>query len=237
MLKLPVRDVRINQPFGVNYLNFYQQWGLKGHPGIDFSARYGCPIMAAHDGIVSWCGKGKDGGIGIEIWNKPGKFKTFYYHHLINGNKIQKGVKVSVGEIIAKADNTGKYTTGDHEHFELYFVDDNGNTLDKNNGYGGSVDPAPYFAQVYGKDWMKSRSYNRYGRKQEWFAEWKMRFKNPWLHRQLIKRGMSPVWGIEPINAAIYGNWAFEDIINPALYENWGYLTKMEYDSGMRAFR
>lgn len=236
-LLLPVRDVRVNQPFGVNFLNFYQQWNLKGHPGIDFEAYNGCKITASHTGIVSWCGFGKDEGIGIELWDKDNDFKTFYYHHLKNETKIQKGVKVSAGEVIAQADNTGKYTTGDHEHFELYLVDDLGNTLNKDNGFGGSIDPAQYFVNRYGKDWNKSASYNRYGRNQNWFAEWKMRFKNPWLHKQLIARGMNPIWGIEPINALVYGGWDFDSVINPALYDAWGYLTKTEYLEGRRAFR
>jgi murein DD-endopeptidase MepM/ murein hydrolase activator NlpD len=190
--------------------------------------------MAAHSGTVSWCGKGKDGGIGVELWGEG--FKTFYYHHLKNSPKVQVGVKIGEGETIAEADNTGKYTTGDHLHFEKYLVDKNGTTLNKDNGYGGSIDPAPDFKERYGKDWDKSAAYNRYGRKQEWLAEWTMRFKNPWLHKQLIKRGMRPIWGIEPINALVYGGWDFESVINPSLYEQWGWLTKKEYQEGKRAF-
>jgi murein DD-endopeptidase MepM/ murein hydrolase activator NlpD len=235
-LLLPVKDVLVTQSFGLNYLDFYKQWGLKGHPGIDLAARRGCKITAAHDGIVSWCGLGKDNGVGVELWNKEQNYKTFYYHHLANAPKVQVGIKFEAGEIIAEADNTGRYTTGDHEHFEIYFVDKQGNTLDRNNGYGGSVDPAPYFAARHGKDWHRPAAYHRYGRNQEWLAEWTMRFKNAWLHRYLIKKGLSPILGIEPINALVYGGWDVEAVINPAMYENWAHLKKTEYLAGKRPF-
>jgi len=236
-LILPVRDVLINQPFGVNYLDFYKQWGLKGHPGIDFSARRGCKIKAAHKGVVSWCGKGKDGGIGVEIWNRIENYKTFYYHHLKNSPKLQNGVAVGQGEIIAEADNTGKYTTGSHEHFEFYFTGKNGNTIDTKNGFKGSVDPAPYFAASLGKDWDKPAAYHRYGRKQVWLAEFNMRFKNIWLHRQLKKRGLLHYVNItEFINKLCYGFWSFEDAINPAMNEITNNLTKIQYQKGERPF-
>jgi hypothetical protein len=235
-LLLPVRDVFITQPFGLNFNDFYQQMGLKAHPGIDFRAKRGCKITTAHDGIVSWCGNGRDGGIGIELWNQKQGFKTFYYHHLENGKKIQKGVKISAGEGISLADNTGKYTTGDHEHFEFYFVDGSGNTLDKGNGYGGSVDPAPYFANRYGKDWDKPAVYHRYGRKRELGAEILMRFKNAWLHRQLKKRGLSPIPGDILTSALVYGNWPFEYAINPAMGEIWQNMTYTEYKAGRKPY-
>jgi len=233
-LLLPVRDVRINQPFSANYLDFYKQWGLKGHNGIDFESYTGCKITSAHDGIVTYSGKDPDGGISVEVTN--GDIKTIYYHLQKPEVNIHKGIKVSAGQVIGYADNTGKYTTGSHLHFGMKFVDKDGNTLNKDNGYLGAVDPSPYFANRYGKDWMKSASYNRYGRNQTWIQEWKMRFKNPWLQKQLIKRGMSPIWGIEPINALVYGGWDFETVINPAMYDIWGWLTKDQYNNGWRPF-
>jgi len=191
-----------------------------------------------HDGIISWCGYGKDGGTGIEIWNKDLGFKTFYYHHLENLDKIQKGIKVGAGEVIASADNTGKYTTGDHEHVELYFVDRNGNTLNKNNGFGGSVDPAPYFAKQYGQYWMKPAAYHRYGREQNWLAEFTMRFKNFWLHRQLLKTNqLYKIYDTEFINALVYGGWDFDTVINPAMWEIWVYCKKVDYEAGYRPFK
>jgi hypothetical protein len=234
-LLLPIRDVFVIQPFGVNYLDFYKQWGLKGHPGIDFRARHGCPVRAAHGGEVTFSQQGADGGVGVEIWDRLNKIKTFYYHH--KTNNVVKGDIVKAGQIIALADNTGKYTTGDHEHFEVYHVDANGNTLNTNNGFRGSVDPAPYLAAMHGEQWEKPASYHRYGRKQEWLAEWMMRFKNAWLHRKLTGTGqLNKIYDTCFINRLVYGYWSFEDAINPAMNQITDYLKKAEYLDGQRPF-
>jgi len=230
-LLLPVRDIFITQPFGVNYLNFYKNLGMKGHNGIDFRARRGCPILATHSGIIIRAGQDGGGGIVVEIATDT--YKTIYYH-LLKVN-VKTGQDVKAGQIIAEADNTGKYTTGDHLHFGFKFIE-NGKTLNKDNGYNGAVDPTPYFANQYGKFWDRPAAYHRYGRKQEWIAEWKMRFKNAWLHRQLIKRGLNPILGIEPINALVYGGWDFETVINPAMYGQWAYLKKSQIQAGKIPF-
>lgn len=236
-LFLPVRDVFITQPFGVNYLDFYVNLGMKGHNGIDFRAKRGCPISAAHDGIILFAGSDGDGGIQVIIWNEENKFKTIYYHLLDFNSKLHKGIKVTAGEFIGSADNTGKYTTGDHLHFGMKFTDDKGNTINSNNGYSGAVDPAPYFANQYGEHWDRPAAYHRYGRRQEWLAEWTMRFKNYWLHRQLLKTNqLYKIYDTEFINALVYGGWDFETVINPAMYEIWSNLKKSEYLDGAKPY-
>lgn len=227
----PVNDVLVTQGFGSNYLGFYKQWGLDGHPGIDYRLKHSGRVIASHKGIVTWAGKGKDGGIGIEIWDKNQSIKTFYYHH--EKNLVKKNNIVEQGQLIAKGDNTGKYTTGSHEHFELYFVDKYGVTLNKDNGYKGSVNPALHLP----KNWDKDNAYHRYGRKQNRKAEFLMRFKNPWLHRQLRKsNSIGKIYNTSFINALVYGSWAFSDVINPALYEIWGWCKKDEYTRGKKNF-
>jgi len=228
----PVKDVYVTQGFGFNYVDFYAKMGLKGHPGIDFRAKHGCKIYAAHDGVVSFAGRGKDGGIGVELWNKGENFKTFYYHH--KKNLVKKGQEVKQGDNIALADNTGKYTTASHEHFELYFCSNDGKqSCFVGNGYKGSVDPAIYFK----KNWDKTNAYHRYGRKQDWLAEFKMRFKNIWLHDQLNKRGaIKKIFDTSFINALVYGGWGFEDVINDAMWENWAFIKKDDYLKGITPF-
>jgi len=61
-LELPVKDVYINQPFGVNYVGFYRKLGMDGHNGIDFKARTGCKLYAAHTGYVTFAGTDSGGG-------------------------------------------------------------------------------------------------------------------------------------------------------------------------------
>jgi len=227
----PVKDVYVTQPFGVNYVGFYQRLGLIAHNGTDFRARNGCPILASHDGVVTYAGRDSAGGIGIKVFNRDYRCETFYYHNKKNIAKKDQSVKA--GEVIALADNTGKYTTADHLHFALYKTDIDGNRLNRNNGYNGAIDPTEFFE----KGWNKSSAYHRYGRKQNWQAEFKMRFKNLWLHRQLIARGnLKLVYDTEFINALVYGGWALEDVLNPAMRDNWAYLKKDEYTRGLRPF-
>ncbi len=58
-LALPVKDILVNQPFGVNYVDFYKGLGLEGHNGIDFKTKIGCSVLAAHDGEVTYAGMGQ----------------------------------------------------------------------------------------------------------------------------------------------------------------------------------
>lgn len=185
-LLLPVRDIQVTQPFGANFVDFYQKLGMKGHNGVDFRARSGCPVLASHHGIVAFSGTDGEGGtsVTLEFINEDSGYKTVYYH--LRSVNVATGEAVKEGDIIGFADNTGKYTTGDHLHFALKFIK-NGKVADYDNGYKGSVDPAPYFANKHGKYWDRPAAFHRYGRRQDWKAEWTMRFKNPWLHRQLAK--------------------------------------------------
>lgn len=240
-LELPLKDIFVNQPFGVNYVDFYTKLGMKGHNGIDFKAKDGCECYAAHTGIVTRAGKDSGGGVFIEITNILTGYKTIYYH--LKSVTVKKGQTIGVGELIGYCDNTGKYTTGDHLHFGLKEVDVNGRTINVNNGYNGAIDPAPYFK----KNWDKSNSYHRYGKERNWFAEFCLRFapisfnnqwtkSGRWVHKRMISIGMKPTLTSEQVNAVIYGAWDFESIINPAMFTNYAYLTKEEYLKGKRPF-
>lgn len=219
-LRLPLKDIFVTQPFGVNYLDFYQEMGLPYHPGVDFRARTGCYVFAAAVGKVTRTGAYSDGGIGIEI-DHGGGYSTFYYH-------LQKTLvdlkEVEAGQIIALADNTGKYTTGDHLHFELRFN-------------GVKIDPAPFFNKNYigmeinPKDYDKSRCYHRYYRGRP-----KGGYQNEL--RILSILGQKKIWPTaEKINALVYGGWDLNTVINPAMYEIWSQLKKDEYlEKGLRPF-
>lgn len=232
-LDLPLRDVLITQKFGSNYLGFYKKMGLLGHNGTDWKAKVGCDLFACHDGIVTYAGTDKDGGKSVTICNTVDGvgFKTIYYH--LSNIDVKKGDKIKAGKKIGETGNTGKYTTGPHLHLGLKRIYD-GKTINTDNGYKGAIDPSPYFK----KNWDKSNAYHRYGRKGNYLAEIKVRFKNPWLHRQLKKIGMlDKVYDNEFINALTYGAWAFEDVINPALYEIWGWAKKDEHLRGKINFK
>lgn len=147
ILREPLKDIYITQPFGVNYADFYAKLGLKGHNGIDYRANSGTELYACHDGIIRYCGTDSGGGVEIDIWNKEGQYKTIYYH--LRNYIVKQDQLVKAGDLIGYADNTGLMTTGNHLHLGFKLTDKNGNTIDLNNGYNGATDPAPYIKLDY----------------------------------------------------------------------------------------
>jgi murein DD-endopeptidase MepM/ murein hydrolase activator NlpD len=244
-LLLPVRDILVTQPFGTSftwydpkkgkYVDFYQNLGFKGHMGIDFLANDGCMIRATHTGKVNKAYFNNGAGNYVEIIDESGEFATGYCH-LKNFN-VKVGDKIIMGKKIGEADNTGVYTTGSHLHFEIKLLDKNFNVLNKDNGYGGCVDPSQYFANQYGDKWFKPACYHRYGIKQDWLAEFNMRFKNVWLHRQLKKIGrLNLVNDTNTINKLVYGGWSLEEAINPAMNYVADHLKKDDLKRGIKPF-
>lgn len=232
-LRLPLKDIYIVQPFGVNYADFYSELGMKGHNGIDFRAKHDCPIFSAHDGIVLTAGTDNLGGNLVQIWNEQNNFKTLYYH--LNDWSVSQGQEVKAGDLIGHADNTGIYTTGDHLHFGLKETTTGGNTKYPNNGYNGCLDPAPYFTASYngfsiGTNWDKSRSYHRY------YRDAKRNLANEMKTALYMARRLKRLPNNEEINACIWGGWDLEAVLNPAMYQIWSQLKKVEYNLDLRPF-
>jgi len=227
-LGLPLKHIYVTQPFGMNYVGFYEKLGLLGHNGTDFRCNIGCEVYAMHDGKVTVAREGNGFGKYIEI--REDKYKTRYGH--LSKLRVGQGTDVKKGQLIGLSGNSGKYTTGPHLHVDIKEHVD-GRTINYNNGYKGAIDPALFFK----KDWDKSRAYHRYGRPRQYWAEVKVRFKNPWLHRQLKKRNkMHLVYDNEFINALVYGGWDFNTMVNPAMWSNWAYLKKDEFTRGIKPF-
>lgn len=146
----------ITQPFGAN-ADYYARFGTKGHMGIDFMATHGTPVYAAHDGFAVYL-VDVHGGDGVYIRfqdeDEPTKWWTVINWHLIalgdpKGPLVgANGRKVNKGELIGFSDNTGApwESTGDHLHFGLAPCDKEGNFTEHDNGFGGCVDPKPFFA-------------------------------------------------------------------------------------------
>lgn len=164
-LFFPVKPYVINQAFGVNP-DFYKQFGIKGHNGVDLLALHGESVYAAHDGTVVYAGMDNEEGVGVVIRTLEeceyagGKayFKSIYWH-LINNIPVKVGQIVKAGDLIGYADSTG-ISTGDHLHFALKPQDKGENdwtwtnTL-QNNGFNGAIDPTPYFNGYYAVDSQK----------------------------------------------------------------------------------
>ncbi len=171
-LDYPVAPFITTQPFGVNG-EYYRAHGINvdGHNGLDLQTYHGQPIYAAHDGRAYYTDNDGNEGDGVVIittrrfdWD-DGKdyFKTIYWHLCDPHKEPQlaspvyrwristkgQGMPVVAGQLIGYADNTG-FSSGDHLHFGLKPVAAGENPMDwwnieQNNGYGGAIDPAPYF--------------------------------------------------------------------------------------------
>jgi murein DD-endopeptidase MepM/ murein hydrolase activator NlpD len=85
------------------------------HAGTDFRSQPGAPVMAAGDGVVTFCGR--LGGYGNVIDVDHGGGVVTRYAHL---RRIitRKAAAVSAGEVIGQVGSTGR-TTGPHLHFEV----------------------------------------------------------------------------------------------------------------------
>ena len=207
-LILPLKDIYLTQPFGTNYLSFYEKLGLAGHNGIDLRAKTDCPVVATHTGYVVFAGYSPGSGNTVILLSseKGEGFKTMYYH-LENVNVVT-GEHIATGFLIGWADNTGKYTTGSHLHLGLKETL-NGETINRNNGYFGAIDPSPYLP----KNWDKSNAWHRYGRRRDWSA-----YQNEIKVMVSLIRYLKRLPTHEEINACTYGGWDREAIKNPAMY-------------------
>ncbi|WP_223878303.1 M23 family metallopeptidase [Microbacterium radiodurans] len=100
-----------------------------GHRGIDFAGGCSAPIYAAASGTVvhaAWTG---DWGNYIKV-DHGGGIVSAYAHIQNGGYAVGWGQRVSAGQVIAYAGNTG-VSAGCHLHFEIY-------------QNGTRIDPAPF---------------------------------------------------------------------------------------------
>lgn len=138
---------RITQLFGVDP-DYYGQFNLKGHEGIDLvPTGSNRDIFTPVDGVVV-----KDDdvagqplqdvyGVNCTIW-WPSLNLAGQYCHLAN-NTVSEGDRIPADTKIGVMGGTGN-VNGDHLHFNLFQVDDNGVRLNKDNGYLGGIDPKPF---------------------------------------------------------------------------------------------
>jgi len=86
------------------------------HPGIDFNAKPGTPVLAAGSGTVIKAKRDPELGNVIEIKHTEG-FTSLYAH--CQKLLVEQGATVSRGQLIAEVGNTGR-STGPHLHFSVY---------------------------------------------------------------------------------------------------------------------
>lgn len=155
-LRHPVKNINISQLFGKDFLfynsatgkteSFYGYYGLKGHPGIDYSCSIGTPVYASHPGRVLYAGYDDTNGNLIQVWNEENNFKTLYGHN--SEMKVKAGDMVEAGQLISLSGNTGA-GTGPHLHWGYKETKEGGNTKYPDNGYNGCIDQLPFTTLDY----------------------------------------------------------------------------------------
>lgn len=138
---------KVTQAFGVN-VEYYKQFGLKAHEGIDLIPTGTVwDVLCLADGVVV---KDEDNalsgayGVNVTVWHPKLRKATQYCH--FKENYVVNGQVVSMGEKLGLMGKTGN-TTGAHVHLNLFETDENGIRLNKNNGYLGGIDPLPFIEE------------------------------------------------------------------------------------------
>ena len=85
------------------------------HTGIDFAGKFGDPVTAVADGVVTWSADRYGYGVLVEI-NHGNGYSTRYAHN--SENLVAVGDEVKKGQVVARMGETGR-ATGPNLHFEV----------------------------------------------------------------------------------------------------------------------
>jgi murein DD-endopeptidase MepM/ murein hydrolase activator NlpD len=146
VLHFPVEEpVVITQPFGARP-EYYRQFGLPGHEGIDFRAVTGAKILCAWDGHVLLVSEYGNYGYQVRVRSDDAnrQYEHVYAHGVRGSARVKVGQFVKAGEMLMLADSTGN-TAGAHLHFTLkcYGATARGETSFPRD----LIDPTGYFLQ------------------------------------------------------------------------------------------
>lgn len=89
------------------------------HEGIDLAVPLGTPVIATHDGIVTFA-DWDAAGLGYLVILQNGSFSTFYGHN--TSFYVRFGDAVQAGSIIAWSGSSGN-SSGPHVHYEVRLND------------------------------------------------------------------------------------------------------------------
>lgn len=126
-------DFPISQRYGERP-EYYKQFGLAGHEGVDFATPVGTPVVAPFNGVILRDSVDKDYGNYLVIWDPVQKCAVWYCH--LSNTQVQTGQQVTRGQVVGHTGNTGN-STGPHLHVNFVETDSSGNRLNTKNGFQG----------------------------------------------------------------------------------------------------
>ncbi len=130
-LSFPIKPCHDIQSFGLNYVNYQQLLGLKGHPGQDLvsldgdianwpyntsgaNISYGKTIHSSCDGVVSSLENDTNGGFTVVVATEPFDYldkqvpyKIIYAHCIPGSFRVKVGDKVKLGDPLALCGDSG----------------------------------------------------------------------------------------------------------------------------------
>ncbi|MCY4414335.1 MAG: M23 family metallopeptidase [Alphaproteobacteria bacterium] len=116
LLVTPIRGAHISSSFG------RRRHPIRGytrfHPGVDFAARTGTPILAAGHGIVKKLTRSKKGYGNTVLLSHDKGYSTLYAHMHSFVKGLKQGARVEQGSVIGYVGSTG-LSTGPHLHYEV----------------------------------------------------------------------------------------------------------------------
>jgi len=119
-----VESIPIPVLFGITRSNITSDFGdprgggTRSHEGQDLISKTGVPIVSPTDAVVTNVGYGASSGYFVYTANPGGE--TFVYMHLSEPSKLTRGTRISRGDLVGFAGNTGNASGGvSHLHFEI----------------------------------------------------------------------------------------------------------------------
>jgi murein DD-endopeptidase MepM/ murein hydrolase activator NlpD len=113
---IPTSSLSFGRPVAAPRGDGFGPSGDRFHTGVDFTAGYGAPVVAARSGRVVSAGY-DSGGYGNLVVIAHGGGVTTWYAHL-NRIRVGRGVWVGQGGRVGDVGSTG-FSTGPHLHFEV----------------------------------------------------------------------------------------------------------------------
>lgn len=144
-------NYRITQVFG-SRPDYYRQFGLAGHEGLDLVPQSGSwDVLAIEDGqVVRDENNPRSGAYGNHVVVLTPSKRAWWFCHLAS-NDVAHGQQVKRGQKLGVMGATGN-TQGAHLHLGLRLANAQGQAINTNNGYNGFVNPLPILEDINRND-------------------------------------------------------------------------------------